>query len=377
MKGIQMPKSRIAALAIFTLLLTFAQLAIAQNDFAHPGVAHSSESIALVKQKIAAGEQPWASSWKGIKNSPHASLDWEASPFEQVERGPYNNPDVGSSEFSNDARAAYYHALCWAISDDEAHAKKAAEIINAWSGTLRSIGNHDAALLIGMSGYHFCVAAEILKHTWNKWPADEQTQFATMLKKVYYPKIKEFYPTANGNWDASMMQVMIAMSVFLDDREMFDKVTTYFLKGRGNGAIGNYFKESGQCQESGRDQAHTQMGLEFLANTCETAWIQGVDLYGALDNRLLKGFEYTAKYNLGFDVPYEPYKSVEGRYHYKKLSDERRGGIRPMYERVHNHYHNRKGMEAPYTKQAANKLRTKEKERDKSREQRDLSLIHI
>ena len=68
MKGIQMPKSRIAALAIFTLLLTFAQLAIAQNDFAHPGVAHSSESIALVKQKIAAGEQPWASSWKGIKN---------------------------------------------------------------------------------------------------------------------------------------------------------------------------------------------------------------------------------------------------------------------------------------------------------------------
>lgn len=57
------------------------------------------------------------------------------------------------------------------------------------------------------------------------------------------------------------------------------------------------------------------MGLEFLANTCETAWIQGVDLYSAADNRLLQGFEYTAKYNLGFDVPYEPYQTFEGRYH--------------------------------------------------------------
>ena len=76
-----------------------------------------------------------------------------------------------------------------------------------------------------------------------------------------------------------------------------------------DGAIGNYFNDFGQCQESGRDQGHTQMGLEYLANTCETAWSQGVDLNGALDNRLLLGFEYTAKYNLGHDGPYEPFES--------------------------------------------------------------------
>lgn len=40
-----------------------------------------------------------------------------------------------------------------------------------------------------------------------------------------------------------------------------------------------------QCQETGRDQAHAQMGLEFLSNTAETGWIQGVDLYRALDHR--------------------------------------------------------------------------------------------
>ena len=129
------------------------------------------------------------------------------------------------------------------------------------------------------------------------------------------------------------------------------------LNGKGNGAVRNYFKPSGQCQESGRDQAHTQMGLNFLACTCEIAWNQGVDIYGAYDNRLLKGFEYTAKFNLGFDVPYEPYRSFEGRYHYKSISDDSRGRLQPIYEKVLNHYENRKGLEAEFTRQVVMKLR--------------------
>ncbi len=358
-------------IAAFAFLIAAIDGTTAFGQFAHPGVAHSRASIAFAKSKIEAGEQPWLDAWKGLRQSRYASLDWKPQPMPHVERGPYNDPDVGSSEFSNDARAAYYHALCWALSGKEAHATKAAEIINAWSGTLQSISNHDARLLIGMSGYHFCVGAEILKHTSDVWPADHQARFESMLRDIWYPVIKDFYPTANGNWDASMLQVMIAMAVFMDDQAMFDRAKEYYLRGRGNGAIGNYFNTSGQCQESGRDQSHTQMGLEFLANTCETAWIQGVDLYGALDNRLLRGFEYTAKYNLGFDVPYEPFESVEGRYHYKKISDNSRGRLRPMYERVLNHYQNRKGLDAPYTQKAALKLRSNEPDSRADQDQRD------
>jgi hypothetical protein len=159
---------------------------------------------------------------------------------------------------------------------------------------------------------------------------------------------------------------------------MFDPAKNYYLSGKGNGAIGNYFKESGQCQETGRDQGHTQMGLEYLANTCETAWIQGVDLYGALDNRLFKGFEYTAKYNLGFGVPYEPYTSFEGRYHYKRISSDSRGRLRSMYERVYNHYQNRKGLDASYTKQAALKLRADQPSRqDRGGRRRRRSSSHL
>jgi hypothetical protein len=199
-------------------VLACIQCQLALGGFVHPGVAHSNESIEFIKTKIEAGEQPWSLAWEKFKTSRYVSLDWRPQPRAHVERGASNNPNIGSSEFSGDARAAYHHALYWALSGEERHAEKAAEIVDAWSKTLESISNHDARLLIGMSGYHFCIAAELLKHTWGKWPEEKQTQFASMLRDIWYPVIKDFYPSANGNWDASMLQAMMAMSVFLDDQ---------------------------------------------------------------------------------------------------------------------------------------------------------------
>ncbi len=332
-------------------------------SFTHPGITHTQASIDFVGDKIASGEEPWAAAWKEIQASRYADLEWQPQPRAHVERGPYNKPNIGSSEFSSDANAAYLHALQWALTGKAVYAKKAAEILNSWSSTLETVTNHDARLLVGMEGYDFCNAAELLKYTWDGWPEKDQVQFEKMLRGVFYPVIKDFYPSANGNWDASMLQTMLAMGVYLDDQAMFDRGVEYYLNGKGNGAVRNYFKPSGQCQESGRDQAHTQMGLDFLACTCEIAWNQGIDLYGAYENRLFKGFEYTAKYNLGFDVPYEPYRSFEGRYHYKSISDDSRGRLRPMYEKVLNHFENRKGHESTFTRQAAMALRESSNER--------------
>ena len=326
-------------------------------SYLHPGISHTQSTLDFVKEKVEGKEEPWFTAFEKVISSSQAELGWEPQPHVHVERGPYNNPNIGSSDFSQDAKAAYTHALLWALTEKEAHAKKAAQIIDAWSVMLESISNHDARLLVGMEGYYFCNAAELLKHTWRGWPQDNQTQFESMLRGVFYPTIKDFYPSANGNWDASMLQTMLAMGVYLDDRSMFDRAIDYYLNGKGNGAVRHYFKPTGQCQETGRDQGHTQMGLDYLANTCEIAWSQGVDLYSAFDNRLLKGFEYTAKYNLGFAVPYEPYRSYQGRYHYKSISDKARGRLRPMYEKVLHHYQHRKGIETPFTEQAVMKLR--------------------
>lgn len=352
----------VSTISVFAMIdLAFAE------EFRHPGISHADEDFQFVRKQIAAGTFPWKESWERFGQSRYADLEYTANPHPNVERGPSNDPDIGSSEFSSDAVAAYSHALNYALTDNEAHARKSAEIINAWSRTLRTITNHDARLLIGMAGISYCNAAEILKHQWDGWQQDDQDAFEKMLRSIWYPVIQDFYPTANGNWDASMIQTMAAMGVFLDDREMFQRAIDYYRDGKGNGAIGNYFNDFGQCQETGRDQAHTQMGLEYLANTCVIAWNQGVDLYGELDNRLLLGFEYTAKYNLGFDVPYEPYRSVEGRYHYKRISDNSRGRVRPMYEKIYRHYHGELGLSAPYVLQALQKNRSGKGRRRRSR----------
>lgn len=370
----------VRTLVILSLVVSTAQLKnlTAQAEFTHPGVAHSEASIAFVRGKIALGAEPWATAWKRVQAVRHADLDWQPQPRARVERGPYNRPDIGSSEITADASASYLHALQWALSGNEAHARKSAKILHAWSSTLESISNHDARLLVGMEGYKFCNAAELLKHTWGGWSQREQAQFEKMLRQVFHPIIKDFYPSANGNWDASMLQTMLAMGVFLDDQSMFDRAIDYYLDGKGNGAVRNYFKPSGQCQESGRDQAHTQMGLDFLACACEIAWNQGVDLYGAYDNRLLKGFEYTAKYNLGYEVPYEPFRSYEGRYFYDSISEDSRGRLRPMYEKVLNHYERRRGLEADFTRQAVMQLRKNSDDRNpqgrRSRRRRSSAL---
>ncbi len=141
-----------------------------ESVFSHPGIAHTRASIDFVKGKLKSSEEPWTSAWQQLKESSYASLDWEAEPRAHVERGPSNNPNIGSSEFTRDGTAAYTLALRWAISGDKRYAEKSAEIIDAWSKTLKSISNHDARLLIGMDGQKYCNAAELLKHTWDGRP---------------------------------------------------------------------------------------------------------------------------------------------------------------------------------------------------------------
>src|SRR5208282_5896524 len=78
----------------------------------------------------------------------------------------------------------------------------------------------------------------------------------------------------------------------------------------------------------------------------------GVDLYGAYDNRLLKGFEYTAKYNLGGEVSFTPTSDRTGKYVHQHAS-VRTDRLIQIYEMVYNHYVNRVGVPAPFTTRAA------------------------
>ena len=317
----------------------------AQRPIVHPGILQTRADLDFMKARIEAGEEPWKSSWNVWLTSPGASLDFNPKPFVHVTRGAYAAGEQGGAELSESSRVVNNHVMQWYVTGNEAHARKAIEIFDAWSDTLADFFENDAMLLAGWTGGEFCNAAEILRATYPGWSAQSQEQFKRMLLTVYVPLLRRFYPEANGNWDAAIMYTLLAIGVFCGDRELMEMVYRHYRIGLGNSGITRYIYPSGQCEESCRDQGHTQLGLSYLVNTCVVAWNQGVDLFGEADNRLALGMEYTARYMLGEDVPA-----------YGKVSEQTRGKFGDLYHPVLQHYLFEKHIAMPYTEKAAAKV---------------------
>lgn len=327
------------------------------NVFVHPGILHTTADLERLKKQVAAGTQPYLDGFKTLQSHSQSSSEYVVQGgFEEVGR----KPSVKSSEHESDANAAYQNSMMWAITGQQAHADKAIEILNAWSYKLKFISGRDKILSAGISGVKFTAAAEILRHTESGWAPHDIAQMESMLTNVYYPVLKDMAGFANGNWALAALQTIISISVFIDDRAMFDRAVEWFHNGKDNARLTHYvINSAGQCQESGRDQQHTMLGLGYLSIVAEIAWNQGVDLYSAENNRILAGFEYTASYNLGNEVPFQETIDTTGKYHHSSISSEGRGRFssRPIFEMVYNHYKYRRGIVCPFTEAVVRKTR--------------------
>ena len=228
----------------------------------------------------------------------------------------------------------------------QGHADKALEIINAYAETLQRFDGHDAPLC-AIQGYWLVRAMTILQsHATAKW--------GNMIRRTMLPMIDKFEadsPYANGNWGAIVNRLRMACGIFLQDSTVYQASIDYFLHANDNGSLPRYISETGQCQETGRDQGHAQLGLGAMCDICEMAWGQGNDLWGALGNRMMKGIEYSARYNLGYKVPFETWTDCTGLYNeWTEPGSMGRGRIRCIYDLPYNHFVKRKGLKMPYTK---------------------------
>lgn len=159
-----------------------------------------------------------------------------------------------------------------------------------------------------------------------------------------------------ANWDLANMASTVAIGIFCDRADIYNIGVEYYKHGAGNGSIYNaipFLHPNGlaQWQESGRDQAHTQLGVGLMAVINEMAWHQGDDLYGWANNRFLRAAEYVAKYNNGAEVPFAAYEwgtGTNGAVQSQTIvSDANRNEPRPIWEMIYNHYASRKGMAVP------------------------------
>lgn len=350
---------------LFIALLTCSVCANAK-DFVHPGILHSTESLVRIRTLVKDNVYPSIGSFNKLKAEPEASFHYGMQgPFRFISRG--GEYGYTKAPCEDDFNAAYYNSLMWVITKDKRHAVKAMEIIRAYAMTLERIFPNDAPLCAGLQGFILVNAAEIMRYTYSSsiydggWTMDDTKNTERMFRNVFLPVLTEFYatkPYTNGNWGIAVTKAKIGISVFLNDRNLYDEAVEFFYYGKDNGSLPNYIAESGQIQESGRDQAHCMLGMGCMAEIAEVAWNQDDDLYGALDNRIMRGCEYIAKSNLGYDVPFFTWKDITGKYsNWQSLGHAGMAEFRAVFELPYNHYVERRHIAMPYTKMVLARIR--------------------
>lgn len=323
---------------------------------------HTDRDLALVAEKVAAGEGRWAAGWAALVASKHSQPTWTARPTAVVYRGG-GTPD-NAMVMARDVHSAYQNALRWRISGDRLHGDCARDILNAWSATLTRIdGTSDRYLAAGIYGYQFANAAELMRG----YPGFDISRFTTMMTNVFYPLSSSFLAEHNGAyitnywpaWDLLSTANVLAVGILARDDAKIREARNYFRSGEGNGSLPNAIPTvladgTAQWIELGRDQGHTILGVGLMGVICEMAWNQGIDLYGRLGHRFLRGAEYVARYNLGCEVEYPAYTwrygapgIWGGRQTFTCPSPTGRGQLRPVWALVENHYVGRLGRKAP------------------------------
>ncbi|MBV9868288.1 MAG: alginate lyase family protein [Abitibacteriaceae bacterium] len=335
-------------------LATATRQIASQTAFVHPGGLHNQADLDRMKAKVAAGAHPWIDDWHKLISDPLAQDTYRPNP--------QANMGVSRQRASRDAHAAYLNALRWYISGDARYADCAIRICNDWSAKVNQVPTGtDIPGLSGIPIAEFALVGELLRIC-PRWQADDCARFKHMMLTYWYPVAHDFLTRHNNqsnthywaNWDIANVGALIAIGVLCDNRAIFDEGVAYFKNGAGTGSIQHavYFLHPGglgQWQESGRDQEHAQLGVGMMAQLCEVAWKQGVDLYGYDNNRLLAGAEYVAQWNLWQPVPYKYYTN-SARANQSWPSVNGRGRLdRPIWELLYNHYVVRRGLRAPHT----------------------------
>lgn len=188
-----------------------------------------------------------------------------------------------------------------------AHARKAVEIMDGWSAVMKRHSEDNAGLQAAWSGSTWARAAGIVHADYPNWEEAQVTRFKEMLRTAYLPAVRAQVPAYNGNWEPAMTDAAMGIAVFLEDQDLFHesverfraRVPAYFyLRKDGTHPLappragidsadkvkaywfGQGTYTDGIAQETCRNLVHVGYALAASAHIAETAWHQGVDLYG-------------------------------------------------------------------------------------------------
>lgn len=343
------------------------------QGFVHPGALHTQADFDRAIAKIEAGENPWAAAFDRLMTSKHVDLNWKSNPTVKIIRGGGTVWEPEGDNYwaaYNDVATAYQCALVWKLTGNTAYADKAVQILNAWARTCKAVtGDSNACLAVGIYGYEFANAGELLRD-YEGWKRTDFEAYKTWIRTVFLERAFDFLERRNGtqdgsywsNWGLCNVLCAVSIGVLCDDVYAYNKGMEYYkyMEDRGyaesiHNLVWVLFKDDrgpfgylGQMQESNRDQGHASMAVALAGDVCGLGLNQGDDLYAYKEDRIGAGFEYVAAYNCGVDgLPNEPYVR-NGTEVYPEMGYGGRGTARCNWPRIVNYYENVRGVEVPY-----------------------------
>lgn len=374
-------------------------------SYVHPGIMVSRGQLDAMRADVQAKRDPTYSAFLATMSTPircdnitHlncntslGSLSYMPHPTASVE----GNTAAAWPE-KEDSGAAYTHALLWYATQDERHAKKSIEIMDAWATTFKNQSDatgKSAGLVAGWTGAVWPRAGEIIKHTAPRrlWPNASIARFERMLTGIYLPLVERGSDT-NGNWGLAMTEAAFHIGIFTDNATVVDRALKLwkvqapaYLYISSDGPYpkrppierrwpktwpncgpnctdaemvtfwhgqSSFLSHDGLCQETCRDLGHTQMGIATLGNVAETAYHQGWDLWGDNRARIVAAAEFHA--SLMSDAPPQVYQpppdwltcaGAAGRQY--PLGKGIVGSNGSTFEVIHHHFHTRLGLPMP------------------------------
>lgn len=340
---------------VFLILALFwaAHFSIVQAQdcgFIHPGGLHTQADFDRVKAQLSVGNEKVKQAYAKLKTAAYAQPSVQTYPVETIVRGGNGENYINAAR---GATMAYQNALRWKIEGTEANANAAVRILMAWAKTTKNItGNSDACLAVGLYGYQFAQAAELMRD-YEGWSREDFANFQQWMLEVWYPNAIGFLCSRNGtwknsgrwwkapghywsNWGLCNIMCVISIGVLCDDVFIYNQGMSFFKydqvgnftdpptlhevtgHGKADGGkcihndgltdfLGNLvvtdvvssletgaYGRLGQMNESGRDTGHSSLALGLAIDVAKVGWSQGDDLYAYMDHRLASGIEYVA-----------------------------------------------------------------------------------
>ncbi|MBQ8968345.1 MAG: alginate lyase family protein [Bacteroidaceae bacterium] len=383
------------------------------RGFIHPGGLHTQADFDRVKQLLADKNTAVTQAYNVLKTAAYSQSSVATNPVETIVRGGTGENYINAAR---GATMAYQNALRWKIDGTKANAQAAVRILMAWANTTKVVtGTSDAILAMGLYGYQFAQAAELMRD-YEGWSQEDFRKFKHWMMTVWYPGAVTFLRYRNGTWENSgkwwqapghywsnwglcCALCVTSIGILCDDVYVYNQGMSFFKydqvgtytnpptlydvtghdytgKAIQNVGLTEYlgnlvvtdveseletgaYGRLGQMNESGRDTGHSAMALGLAVDMAKVGWNQGDDLFSYMDHRLASGIEYVAAQTQSVEnLPWTPYLYGSNGYYYTDYRAWLMEGPalgaqnRPYWGTVIGIYEGVKGVRMPFSEKS-------------------------